>query len=79
MFLAMSAINLDKIFHPKSIAVIGDDPSNGTIYSILVQNLMNGGYPGKVYRVIKKNGISLPVLLYWRLIQRLILLFWLSL
>jgi len=51
MFLAMSAINLDKIFHPKSIAVIGDDPSNGTIYSILVQNLMNGGYPGKVYPI----------------------------
>ena len=47
----MSAINIDKIFHPKSIAVIGDDPSNGTIYSILVQNLMNGGYSGKVYPI----------------------------
>ncbi len=51
MFLAMSAINLDKIFHPKSIAVIGNDSSNGTIYSTLVQNLMNGGYSGKVYPI----------------------------
>jgi acetyltransferase len=51
MSLAMSAINLDKIFHPKSIAVIGDDPSNGTIYSTLVENLMNGGYSGKVYPI----------------------------
>jgi len=47
----MSAINLDKIFHPKSIAVIGDDRAKRTIYSIPVQNLMNGGYSGKVYSI----------------------------
>ncbi len=44
----MSAINLDKIFHPKSIAVIGDDSPEGGIFSTLVHNLIEGGYSGKV-------------------------------
>lgn len=47
----MSAINLDKIFHPKSIAVIGDDSPEGRIFSTLVQNLIEGGYSGKVYPI----------------------------
>jgi len=51
MFLDMSAINLDKIFHPKSIAVIGDDSPEGRIFSTLVQNLIEGGYSGKVYPI----------------------------
>jgi acetyltransferase len=48
MFLTMSAIHLDNIFHPKSIAVIGDDSPEGGIFSILVHHLIEGGYPGKV-------------------------------
>jgi acetyltransferase len=51
MFWAMSAINLDKIFHPKSIAVIGDDTPGGKIFTTLVHNLIEGGYSGGVYPI----------------------------
>ena len=44
----MSAIHLYNIFHPKSIAVIGDDSPEGGIFSTLVHNLIEGGYSGKV-------------------------------
>ena len=47
----MSAINLDKIFHPKSIAVIGDDSPGGQIFTTLVHNMIEGGYPGGVYPI----------------------------
>jgi acetyltransferase len=47
----MSAIHLDKIFQPKSIAVIGDDSPGGRIFTTLVQNLIEGGYSGGVYPI----------------------------
>jgi len=47
----MSAIHLDKIFHPKSIAVIGDDSPEGRIFSTLMHNLIEGGYSGNVYPI----------------------------
>ena len=47
----MSAINLDKIFHPKSIAVIGDDLPEKRIFSTLVHNLIEGRYPGEIYPI----------------------------
>jgi len=47
----MSAINLDKIFHPKSIAVIGDDSTKRRLFPTLVHNLSEGGYSGKVYPI----------------------------
>lgn len=47
----MSAIHLDKIFHPKSIAVIGDDSPGGRIFTTLVHNLIEGGYSGGVYPI----------------------------
>ncbi|MBW2620740.1 MAG: CoA-binding protein, partial [Deltaproteobacteria bacterium] len=47
----MSAINLDKIFHPKSIAVVGASQRDGSIGSALMRNLIQGGYPGKVYPI----------------------------
>jgi acetyltransferase len=51
MFWAMSAINLDKMFHPKSVAVIGYDSPEGRIFSTLVKNFIEGGYSGKVYPI----------------------------
>jgi len=51
MFLVMSASNLDKIVHPKSSAVVGEDPPEGRIFSTLVQNLIEGGFSGKVYPI----------------------------
>ncbi len=47
----MSAINLDKIFYPKSIAVVGTGQLGGHIFSTLVHNLIDGGYSGEIYPV----------------------------
>jgi acetyltransferase len=47
----MSAIHLEKIFHPKSIAVIGDNSPGGQIFTTLVHNLIEGGYSGGVYPI----------------------------
>ncbi len=47
----MSAINLDKIFRPKSIAVVGASQRAGSIGSALMRNLIQEGYPGKVYPI----------------------------
>lgn len=47
----MSAINLDKMFHPKSIAVVGASQRDGSIGSDLMRNLIQGGYPGEIYPI----------------------------
>jgi len=47
----MSAINLDKIFHPQSIAVVGASQRPGSIGSAIMRNLIQEGYPGKVYPI----------------------------
>jgi acetyltransferase len=47
----MSAINLDKIFHPKSIAVVGASQRAGSIGSALMHNLIQDGYPGKIFPI----------------------------
>jgi acetyltransferase len=45
----MSIYNLDKIFHPASVAVIGASPREGTIGSALVSNILAGWYGGKIF------------------------------
>ena len=47
----MAVYNLDKIFKPESIAVIGASEKEGSIGSVLVENLIQGGFQGKVYPV----------------------------
>ncbi|MBW2088782.1 MAG: bifunctional acetate--CoA ligase family protein/GNAT family N-acetyltransferase [Deltaproteobacteria bacterium] len=47
----MSAIHLDKIFRPKSIAVVGASQRTGSIGSAIMRNLIQEGYPGKIYPV----------------------------
>jgi acetyltransferase len=42
---------LDPIFNPKSIAVIGASRKPGTIGNKVVENLIEGGYQGKIYPV----------------------------
>jgi len=44
-------LNLDKIFNPKSIAVIGASDEEGSVGYILMKNLTELGYQGKVYPV----------------------------
>lgn len=59
----MGIHNLDKIFHPKSIAVIGASGREKSIGSILMHNLIKGGYSEKIYPVNYKSRVicNLPV------------------
>jgi acetyltransferase len=44
-------VNLDKIFNPRSIAVIGASNKEGSVGYVLIKNLAELGYAGKVYPV----------------------------
>ncbi len=59
----MGIHNLDKIFQPKSIAVIGASEKKGSIGSVIMKNLVKGGYPGEIYPVNAKHHVicNLPV------------------
>lgn len=43
--------NLDFLFNPSSIAVVGASVHPGKISSIIIESLKNSGYPGKIYPV----------------------------
>jgi acetyltransferase len=47
----MSAVHLDKIFCPKSIAVVGASQRSGSIGCAIMHNLIQEGYPGKIYPI----------------------------
>ncbi|MBI2487627.1 MAG: bifunctional acetate--CoA ligase family protein/GNAT family N-acetyltransferase [Deltaproteobacteria bacterium] len=47
----MSTRNLDKIFNPKSIALVGASEEKGKLGYILFRNLIDGGFKGPVYPV----------------------------
>ncbi|MGA8573938.1 MAG: GNAT family N-acetyltransferase [Desulfobaccales bacterium] len=47
----MKKILLDCFFKPESVAVIGASEKEGSVGSILVQNLMRGGFPGSIFPV----------------------------
>ena len=47
----MVTLNLDKIFNPKSIAIIGASDVEGSVGYAIVKNLTQQGYAGKVYFV----------------------------
>lgn len=47
----MVTSNLDKIFNPKSIALIGASDEDGSVGYILMKNLTESGYEGNVYPV----------------------------
>ena len=47
--------NLDKIFHPQSIAVVGASPRPESVGRTVLQNLMDGGFAGEVYPVNPKH------------------------
>ncbi|MEN6375841.1 MAG: acetate--CoA ligase family protein [Smithella sp.] len=60
----MELINqLDAVFKPKSIAVIGASPVAGKIGYDVLYNLINGGFTGKIYPVNTKADqiLGLPV------------------
>lgn len=51
----MSAKNLDKIFNPKSIALVGASDTDGKLGYILFRNLIGGGFKGLIYPVNPKH------------------------
>jgi acetyltransferase len=51
----MSTRNLDKLFEPKSIAVIGASNTKGSVGYILLRNLIGAEYEGVVYPVNKTS------------------------
>jgi acetyltransferase len=47
----MSVENLDKIFQPKSIAVIGASERKGSVGAALMRNLLERGFLGEIYPI----------------------------
>src|SRR4030042_5472546 len=47
----MVTLNLDNIFNPKSIAIIGASDQEGSVGYAIVKNLTQQGFAGKVYFV----------------------------
>jgi len=50
----MSVINLNKLFHPKSVALIGASDTELTIGNVVMKNLLNGGFDGAIMPVNPK-------------------------
>ena len=47
----MSVENMDKIFQPKSIAVVGASERQGSVGAALMHNLLDLGFPGDIYPI----------------------------
>src|SRR5215472_4792253 len=47
----MSVRNLDKIFKPRAIALVGATPKPHTVGAMLLKNLRNSGFPGRLMLV----------------------------
>ncbi len=47
----MSQYNLERIFNPSQVAVVGASEKGGSIGNALMENLINGGFAGKVLPV----------------------------
>jgi acetyltransferase len=46
--------NLDKIFHPKSVAVVGASQQSTSVGHFVLRNLIDGGFKGDIYPVNPK-------------------------
>ena len=51
----MSIHNLDRIFNPTSLAVVGASERAGSIGNSVMKNIMGGGYKGKIFPVNPKH------------------------
>ncbi|MCX6762073.1 MAG: acetate--CoA ligase family protein [Candidatus Moranbacteria bacterium] len=47
-------MNLEKLFNPQSIAIVGASPEAGKVGAVIAKNIMELGYAGKVYLVNPK-------------------------
>ena len=53
----MSVENMDKIFYPKSIAVVGASERQGSVGAALMRNLIDRGFPGDIYPINPRHNI----------------------
>jgi acetyltransferase len=53
----MSILNLDRLFAPRSLAVVGASDRKGTIGAAVMQNIAEGGFAGKVYPINPRHPI----------------------
>lgn len=47
----MSIENLDRMFHPRAVAVVGASEKNGAIGNAVFRNLLSAGYKGTLFPV----------------------------
>ena len=50
----MTTHNLDALFHPSSVAVVGSSNRAGRLGTLVLRNLIEGGFPGEVLAVYPK-------------------------
>lgn len=50
----MTVRNLDPVFNPKSIAIIGASTRQGAVGRVVVENVINGGFKGPIWPVNRK-------------------------
>ncbi|MEW6489150.1 MAG: bifunctional acetate--CoA ligase family protein/GNAT family N-acetyltransferase [Thermodesulfobacteriota bacterium] len=50
----MSTRNLEKLFEPRSVAVVGATPREGTVGHAILRNLIGGGFAGPIHPVNPK-------------------------
>jgi acetyltransferase len=54
-------MNLEKLFNPKSIAIVGASEEEGKVGNIIANNILNLGYQGEVFLVNPKYDSLLQV------------------
>ncbi len=59
--------NLDALFNPENIAVVGASNNPGKAGYVILQNLINMGYPGKIFPVNNKDEKILGLTTYRKL------------
>ena len=47
----MGVHNLERMFAPRTIAVVGDSETAGSLGALVMQNLVEGGFPGEILAV----------------------------
>jgi acetyltransferase len=65
----MVTLNLDKIFNPKSVAIIGASDQEGSVGYAIVKNFTQLGYAGKVYLVNIRKPEILGIKTYQKIEQ----------
>ena len=52
----MTIRNLEKAFHPESVAIVGASRRDGSVGQVVLNNVISGGFQGKIWPVNPKYG-----------------------